>query len=100
MARRLWSEGDDRTVGALRRGWQHAVVAAVSEALVEEQRSGRCRPGDTALYARMQFALVGEALIAHFERPDVWTREQAVAETARAVQAIIAHDRPTAPRLT
>ena len=32
MARRLWSEGDDRVVGALRRGWQRAIVAAVSAA--------------------------------------------------------------------
>lgn len=91
MVRRL-SEGDDRIVGALRRGWQHAVVAAVSDALVAEQRSGRCRPGDTELYARMQFALVGEALIAHFEHPGDWAREHAVAETARAVRAIIGPD--------
>ena len=43
MIRRLWSEGDDRIVGALRRGWQAGIVPAVSTALVAEQEAGRCR---------------------------------------------------------
>ncbi len=90
MVRQLWAEGDDRIVGSLRRGWQRAVVAGVSRALVAEQAAGRCRAGDTELFARMQFAVVGEALTAHFDAPRELPRADAVAETARAVRAIIA----------
>lgn len=90
MVRRLWTEGDDRIVGSLRRGWHRAVVAGVSTALVKEQAAGRCRPGDTELFARMQFAVVGELLIAHFDQPDLLSLQDAVDETARAVRAIVA----------
>lgn len=90
MARRLWSEGDDRVVGALRRGWQQAVVAAVSAALLVEQDEGRCREGDTQLFANMQFAVVGEVLLAHFAQPRTLPRSEAVALTARAVAVLVA----------
>ena len=89
MVRRLWAEGDDRVVGALRRGWQAAIVEAVSGALVDEQRAGRCRAGDTDLFARMQFAVVGEALIAHFDDSERRPRMLAVAETARILRLIV-----------
>ncbi len=90
MARRLWSEGDHRVVGVLRRGWQRAIVAAVSAALLIEQRKGRCREGDTQLFASMQFAVVGEALIAHFAQPRSLPRPEAAAITAQAVAALVA----------
>ena len=41
MTRRLWAEGDDRIVGALRRGWQSGIVPAVAEALMREQAEGK-----------------------------------------------------------
>lgn len=90
MIRRLWSEGDDRTVGALRRGWQAGIVPAVAEVLVLEQAAGRCRSGDTTRLARMQFAVMGEALIAHFDDPAAWPRHDAVAETASLLRSLVA----------
>lgn len=89
MTRRLWTEGDDRIVAALRRGWRAAIVKAVATGLVDEQRVGRCRAGDTELLARMQFAVVGEALVSHFDDPEIWPRPVAVAETARVVRSIV-----------
>ncbi len=89
MTRQLWSEGDDRIVGALRRGWQSGIVPAVADVLVREQLDGRCRPGDTTRLARMQFAVMGEALVAHFDDPDAWSRDEAVAETAVLLRALV-----------
>ena len=90
MIRRLWSEGDDRIVGALRRGWQGGIVPAVASVLVTEQEAGRCRAGDTTRLARMQFAVMGEALTAHFDDPIAWPREDAVAETAALLRSLVA----------
>ena len=90
MIRRLWAEGDDRTVGALRRGWQAGIVPAVAQALELEQSHGRCRNGDANRLARMQFAVMGEALIAHFDDPASWPRQVAVAETASLLRSLVA----------
>lgn len=89
MVRRLWAEGDDRTVGALRRGWQAGLVPAVASALVPEQAAGRCRAGQPERLARMQFAVMGEALVVHFDAPDSWPRADAVAETAVLLEALV-----------
>lgn len=90
MTRRLWAEGDDRIVGALRRGWQAGIVPAVAEALVGEQAAARCRPGDVTRLARMQFAVMSEALVAHFDDPKTWPRAAAVEETASLLRSLVA----------
>ena len=90
MTRRLWAEGDDRIVGALRRGWQSGIVPAVAEALMREQAEGRCRDGDVGRLARMQFAVMSEALVAHFDDPAGWPRTDAVTETASLLQSLVA----------
>ncbi len=90
MIRRLWAEGDDRTVGALRRGWQAGIVPAVAAALERDQAAGRCRAGDTDRLARMQFAVMGEALVAHFDDPEAWPRAEAVGETAELLRSLVA----------
>ncbi len=89
MIARLWTEGDDRVVGALRRGMERGIVHPVAAALEAEQVAGRCRAGDPLLFARLQFGVVGEALIAHFAEPERWPRTLVVDETVRAVTAIV-----------
>ena len=84
----LWAEADDRVIGSLRRGMQRSVVEHVAARLRDEQRAGRCRPGDPTLFARLQFGLVGEALVLHFAAPDRWPRQLVVTETARSVDAV------------
>ncbi|NNC81038.1 MAG: TetR/AcrR family transcriptional regulator [Acidimicrobiales bacterium] len=90
MVRRLWAEGDDRTVGALRRGWQGGIVPAVASALEAEQREGRCRAGDSSRLARMQFAVMGEAMVVHFNDPMHWPLEDAITDTASLLNALVA----------
>ena len=89
MVRRLWAEGDDRIVGALRRGWQDGIVPAVASALTAEQRAGRCRSGDTRRLARMQFAIMGEALVLHFDDPSSWPLDDAIADTASLLKTLV-----------
>lgn len=84
----LWAEADDRVIGSLRRGMQRSIVEHVSARLVEEQAAGRCRPGDISLFARLQFALVGEALVLYFGSPERRPRHVVVSETARSVAAV------------
>ncbi|MEO1062456.1 MAG: TetR/AcrR family transcriptional regulator [Actinomycetota bacterium] len=84
----VWAERDDRVIGALRRGIQRAVVQHVAARLDDEQAAGRCRPGDTTFFARLQFGVVGEALALHFAAADRFPRELVVAETARGVAGI------------
>lgn len=92
LTRRIAAGGDERVMGAFRRGWQQAVVPALTAALVAEQAVGRCRSGDPAVLARLQFAVVGEAMGMHFGPHPMWLDDLAtvVAETARVLRAIIA----------
>ena len=84
----VWAERDDRVIGALRRGMQHSIVGHVAVRLRDEQGAGRCRRGDTTVFARLQFGVVGEALALHFAAPDRWPRDLVVAEAAHGVAGI------------
>ncbi|MEM8705640.1 MAG: TetR/AcrR family transcriptional regulator [Actinomycetota bacterium] len=88
MVVRIWGEGDDRVIGALRRGMQRGVVPALASAIDAGQSVGRHRVGDAQWFAQSAFAVVGEALIAGAGRgggPDA-------AEVARIVAAIVDPD--------
>lgn len=89
---RLVADGDERVMGALRRGWQRSVVPALATALSHEQALGRCRAGDSTVLAHFQFAVVGEAMTLHFTPDSVWPVDLAlvVAETAQVLRAISA----------
>lgn len=92
MTERLAAGGDERVMGALRRGWQQAVVPPLAEALAIEQAGGRCRAGDVAVLARLQFAVVGEAMAMHFGRDPMWADDlqAVVSETAQVLRSIVA----------
>ncbi len=68
MLRAVIAEGDDQILAALRRGWAKGIVPAVAEFLAAEQAAGRCIDRDPVHLARMQFALVGEALTLNHDR--------------------------------
>lgn len=89
---RLSAADDERVMGAVRRGWQRAVVPPLADALAVEQAAGRCRAGDVFVMARLQFAVVGEAMLMCFTGDGVWveTVDRAVAETARILRAMVA----------
>ncbi len=87
---RLWKRSDARIEAALTRGWRAAVIPPLTEALRREQAAGRVRPGDPAILAGFQFAVVGEALIGHFRGE--MARARAVDEAVRIARAIAAPD--------
>ena len=58
MIRRMWAEGDDRIIGALRRGWQGGIVPGVAEALVVEMGDQRFAH-DCELHARQSGGVAG-----------------------------------------
>lgn len=91
MTGRLAAGGDERVMGAFRRGWQQAVVPPLTEALAVEQVGGRCRSGDVAVLARLQFAVVGEAMAMHFGNDPVWVDDlqAVVSEAAQVLRSII-----------
>lgn len=64
MVTRVWSEQDDRVIGAMRRGMQRGVVPAITTAIEAGQGEGRHRAGDARWFAQSAFAVVGEALMA------------------------------------
>lgn len=91
MTGRLAAGGDERVMGVLRRGWQRSVVPALTRALRGEQEAGRCRNVDPGILARLQFAVVGEAMVMHFS-PDptsVASFDAIVAETAHTLRSMM-----------
>lgn len=87
MLRPVIAEGDDQVLAALRRGWERGIVPVLTELLADEQRAGRCVDRDPATLARMQFALMSEALTINHE-PNT-TREPIEApEIARYLAAL------------
>lgn len=85
MVVRVWGEGDDRVIGAMRRGMQRGVVPALAVALAAGQTDGWCREGDVEWFAQSAFAIVGEALIARTST----RRGPDADEVARIVAAIV-----------
>lgn len=82
MLVQVWVDGDDRVISAVRRGCQQSIVAAETEAIAAAQRAGRCRSGDPELLARLQFGMVGEALVSRLDQPGRWDFEELVDQTA------------------
>ncbi|MEM9467973.1 MAG: TetR/AcrR family transcriptional regulator [Actinomycetota bacterium] len=85
LVARVWSEGDDLVVGAMRRGMHRAVVPALSAALEAGQLAGWCRGGDAEWYAQGAFAVVGEALVVRA----LSGSGPSASEVARIVAAIV-----------
>lgn len=90
MVIRVWADGDDRVIGALRRGMQRGVVPALTAALEMGQAEGWCRRGDAGWFAQSAFAVVGEALTAGAGAGT--GTGPAAADVARIVAAIVAPD--------
>ena len=54
------------------------------------QARGHVREGDVALFASLQFTIVGEALLAHFHQQTKLSRDEVIDEVVRVVEAIAA----------